>query len=51
MASVASALASGELTPAEAAELSRVVEAYVKSIEATEIERRLKALEVGLVRK
>ena len=47
MAAITIALASGELTPSEAAELSRVVEAYVKAIEATEIERRLKALEAA----
>jgi len=51
MAAITIALASGELTPSEAAELSRVVDAYVKAIEATEIERRLKALEAGFIRK
>jgi hypothetical protein len=45
MAAITSGVASGELTPSEAAELSRVIETYVKAIEASEIERRLKALE------
>jgi len=45
MAAITTGVASGELTPAEAGELSRVVEAYVKALEVTEIERRLKALE------
>jgi len=45
MSAVTTAVASGELTPTEAGELSRVVEAYVKALEVTEIERRLKALE------
>lgn len=45
MAAITTALAYGELTPTEAAELSRVIESYVKAIEATEIERRLHALE------
>ena len=45
MAAITTAVARGELTPTEAAELSRVVEAFVKAIEATEIERRLKILE------
>jgi len=45
MAAITSGVASGELTPNEAAELSRVIEAYVKAIETSEIERRLKALE------
>jgi hypothetical protein len=39
------AVARGELTPSEAAELSRLVEAYVKATETSELERRLKALE------
>ena len=51
MAAITTAVAEGDLTPAEAAELSRVIEAYVKAIEATEIERRLKALEAGFIRK
>ena len=45
MSAITSAVARGELTPSEAAELSRVVEAFVKVIETTEIERRLKILE------
>jgi hypothetical protein len=45
MAAITSAVASGELTPIEAAQLSCVIETYVKAIEATEIERRLQALE------
>jgi hypothetical protein len=38
-------VASGELTPAEAAELAKVVEAYRSVIETADIERRLSALE------
>ena len=45
MSAITSAVARGELTTSEAAELSRVVEAFVKVIETTEIERRLKILE------
>jgi hypothetical protein len=45
MAAITTAVASGELTPTEAAELSRVIESYVRAIEATEIERRLRLLE------
>ena len=47
MAAIASAVASGELTPTEAAELSSVVEAYVKAVETTEFEKRLLALEAS----
>jgi hypothetical protein len=42
---IADGVASGELTPAEAAELSKVVEAYRSAVETAEIERRLTALE------
>jgi hypothetical protein len=42
---ITTAVARGELTPAEAGELSRVIEAYVKALETSEIERRLKILE------
>jgi hypothetical protein len=45
MAAITAAVACGELTPAEAGELSRLVDAYVRAVEATEIERRLQALE------
>ena len=41
------AVAAGELTPAEAAELGKLVEAHVKTIEATEFQRRLEYLEAA----
>jgi hypothetical protein len=50
MAAITTAVACGELTPIEAAELSSVVETYVKAIEASEIERRLRVLEQGQTR-
>jgi Family of unknown function (DUF5681) len=50
MAAITTAVASGELTPTEAAELSRVIEGYVKALEATEIERRLRLLEEKAIR-
>ena len=49
MATVTTAVANGELTPAEAAELSRVIDGYVKALEVTEIEQRLRILEQRLV--
>jgi Family of unknown function (DUF5681) len=49
MAAITTAVAHGELTPSEAAELSRVIEAYVKAIETSEVERRLKDLEQQLM--
>jgi len=45
MAAITMAVATAELTPAEAAELSRIVDGYVKMLEVTEIERRLQSLE------
>jgi hypothetical protein len=45
LAVITAGVASGELTPPEAAKLSRVIEGYVKALEATEIERRLRLLE------
>lgn len=47
MAAITSAVSCGELTPAEASELAKLVESYVKTIEATELERRLQALEAS----
>ena len=45
MAAVAGAVAQGAVTPREAAQLGRLVEAYARAVEATEFERRLSALE------
>ena len=42
---IVKSVAAGELTPAEAAELVRLLETYVKLIEASEFERRLEVLE------
>ena len=44
-ASLLKAVASGELTPSEAAELGRLVEAHVKVIEVTDLHERLARLE------
>src|SRR5579862_3187415 len=41
LGSIVNAVACAELTPSEAGELSRVLEAYVKVMETSEIERRL----------
>jgi hypothetical protein len=42
-----SAVAAGELTPSEAAELGRLVDSHVKAIEATDLHTRLSRLEEG----
>jgi hypothetical protein len=45
IAAVALAVAKGEVGPSEAAELSKLIESYVRAVEATELEQRLLALE------
>lgn len=47
MAALAEATAEGLVTPREATELSRIVDAYVRAIDMTEIDRRLTALEMA----
>jgi len=45
LAAIAEAVGCGDLTPIEAAELSKVVDAYTRAVEATEIMERLGRLE------
>jgi Family of unknown function (DUF5681) len=45
MAAITAAVAAASLTPGEAAELSKIVEAYVKALEASEFDQRLRAVE------
>ena len=45
MAAITAAVAAGNLTATEAGELARLIEAYVKAIETSEIERRIQILE------
>ena len=45
MVAITTAVASGDLTPAEAGELARLIDAYVKVIETSDIERRIQILE------
>jgi hypothetical protein len=44
-AAITLAVSSGDLTLAEAGELSKLVESYIKVFEATEVERRIQALD------
>ena len=48
MASIAAAVAAGEITPGEAAELSKLVEAYIKALETGEFDQRLRAVEARI---
>jgi len=45
MAAIVAAVAAGELTSAEASGLSRLVETYVKALEAVDFDQRIRALE------
>jgi hypothetical protein len=45
MAAITAAVAAAEITPGEAAELAKLVEAFVKAIEASELDQRLRTLE------
>ena len=42
---IVAAVAAGELTPGEAAEISKTLDVHVRAIEATELHRRMAALE------
>jgi hypothetical protein len=44
-AAIASAVAEGELTPLEAAELSKVVDGYTRAVETVDLAARLVQLE------
>ena len=48
MAALAAEVGAGEMTPGEAAELSKLVEAYVKALEAGEFDQRLRAVEARI---
>ena len=45
LAAITAAVAAAEITAGEAAELAKLVEAFVKAIEASEFDQRLRALE------
>jgi primosomal protein N'' len=45
MAAITRAAAEGVITPGEAAELARVVEIFVRAVETSDFERRLRELE------
>jgi hypothetical protein len=47
MAAITAAVAEGAITPGEGAEVAKVVDAYVRAIEASDFDRRLTALEAA----
>jgi hypothetical protein len=49
-AAIVAAVAAGDLTPSEAAELSKVVDGYSRSLQAVEFEGRLSKLEKAIAK-
>jgi hypothetical protein len=49
-AAIVAAVAAGELTPVEAAELSKVIDSYSRSLQTVEFEKRLSILEKAIVK-
>src|SRR5215470_8490687 len=49
-AAVVAAVAAGELTPTEAAELSKVVDGYARTLQSVEFEERLSKLEKAIAK-
>jgi hypothetical protein len=45
MAAITGGVAAGKVTPSEAADLSKLVETYVKAIEVRELDQRLREVE------
>jgi hypothetical protein len=45
MSAILAAVASGEITPTEAAEIGKLVDGYVRAVEATELAARIERLE------
>ena len=49
-AAIVGAVAAGELTPGEAAELSKLVDGYTRALQAVEFEERLSKLEKAVAK-
>jgi hypothetical protein len=49
-AAIVAAVAAGDLTPSEAAELSKVVDSYARTLQAAEFEGRLSKLEKAIAK-
>jgi hypothetical protein len=45
MAAITSAVSTAEITPSEAAELAKLVEAFVRTLEANDLDQRLRIIE------
>jgi hypothetical protein len=49
-AAIVAAVASGDLTPAEASELGKLIDSYGRSLQAVEFEERLSKLEKAIAK-
>jgi hypothetical protein len=45
ISSILAAVSSGDVTPGEAAEVSKLIDTYVRAVEATELDERITRLE------
>jgi hypothetical protein len=45
MAAITTGVAAGDMTPSEVSEFAKLIEAYVKALEAGEFDQRLQAIE------
>jgi hypothetical protein len=50
LAAIVAAVAAGELTPTEAAELTKVIDGYARTLQAVEFEERLAKLEKAIAK-
>jgi hypothetical protein len=50
LAAILEAVSAGEISPDQGAELSRLVESFVRAFEVSELERRMQALEEAVAR-
>jgi hypothetical protein len=48
MAAITSAIAIGDVTPSEAADLAKSVDTYIRTVEATDLNKRLRAIEEAM---
>lgn len=50
MTTIIEAMGNGKITPSEGESMSRVIDAFLKVIQGYELEKRVRALEEGVIR-
>lgn len=50
MSALVGAVGTGEMTPSEGSEMAKLVETYIRTMQATEIENRVRALEERIIK-